>query len=396
MNLKKASVLTLAIFSFMSLFAAPPADDKSRLIEFAKLKFPILLIEKGSTVPRDMFIDGVVDISGVSNIKLSAADGSGGDMFMPLNSSLLKFRFKETESFNDMYNYYQEGKYADAVSVGRKFVYPSIALMGLSEEVTNVHYLLTIFLDSLVKTERFAEAKSVMDALPLSRANITVGKAIIDTVSAMFDAGLSSDVDEILSRLNFGGDNLENIEHIMLLVNKMREKDDFQNASKWYTKIQSTPNCPVKDEATMWMAYCDMKLGRVNSARIILDQYSDMESDKDVFSLLAMINGLLLERDNKMTEAIDEYAKGIVYGDVSAMWSPELYYHAGLTYKKLENFRASNGIFSQVVLFFPTTKYAEPSKKEIVEIAKSEEDEEDEESTESTESTADSAEEASE
>ena len=362
---------TLAITAFSlaitSLFAAPPQDDRARIGEFANLKLPIVLMESGK--PTNMDIDAIVDVGGVRNLKISYSDsGAEGTIMIPMDSASLNFRFRQTEALNRMFAAYQVGRYNDVVELGRGIVYPAVPLMGISETQTNIHYLLGIFVDALVRTERFTEAKALMDSLQLSTATTTVGKAAIDYASAVIAAGRYEEAAAVLGRLNFGGANLENIPFLMMLVENLRKAGKVDEAARWYAKLQSTKDNPRGDEAALWMSYCDLQRENVISARIFLDRYADMKRENPIFSLRAMIMGMLLAKGGEVSDALDYFAQGIIYGDISSDWAAELRHNAGLAYKKLGDLRTSNEIFNEVILLYPQTPYKTLSEKELVDI----------------------------
>jgi hypothetical protein len=80
--------------------------------------------------------------------------------------------------------------------------------------------------------------------------------------------------------------------------------------------------------------------------------------------------GMLLMKSDETSNALDYFAQGIIYGDISSDWAAELRYNTGLAYKKMNDMRTSNEIFNEVVLLYPTTAYKELSQKEIVELPK--------------------------
>ena len=375
----KSAVSILALASASCLFGQSPADDKPRIGEFLNIKVPIIMIEGGGSRHTNMDVDGVVDVNGVPNMKISYLDGSGGTIMVPMNSSSLNFKFRLTEGLSQMLGAYQSGRYNDVVESGRRIVYPAVALMGIPEERTNIQYLLGIFAEALVKTQRYAEAKALMDALSLSSATPMVGKAAIDYASAMISAGRYEDAASVLNRLNFGGSNVENIPYLMNLVEKLRKDGKIAEASRWYTKLQGTKDNPRADEAALWMAYCDLLRGNVMSSKIFLDRYADMDRKNPIFSLRAMVMGMLLSKTGELSDALDYFAQGIVYGEISADWAAELRYNAGLAYKRQQDFKSSNAIFNEVILLYPTTPYKALAEKELVVIAAAPGDDEEEE-----------------
>ncbi len=379
MKITNFAVLAASAVFAGSLFSAPsPSDDKPRLVEFAKNKLPIVFVEDNGKRVSEMMFDSLQVVDGVTNFKLTYADGTPGSVFVPVDKGGVKFRYRETEALKRMRSNYLSGNYEDAVKAGRHVVYPAVAIMGMPEDLTNVHDNLLVFVDCLLNTGRFIEAKSLMESLPLSKATSTVGKAVIAYANKLISMDHYPDAEAVLERLNFGGDNLENIDDIMDLTSFLRRSGKIDEAVKWYTKLQATPGNPRKNEAILWMAYCDIVKGNTMSAEIFFDQLKDLKKTDDEFSLKSMIAGMLLENDKKLTDALDAYAEGIVYGDVSFNWFAELYYKTGMVYKALGFPKTSNEIFEQTALLYPESNFAKLSKEQIVVIAEEpEEGEED-------------------
>ncbi len=348
-------------------FAASPADDKPRIAEFQTNKVPVVLF-RPKMRHVDMDIEKLELKDGVVNFKLTFADGTPGEVYVPITQKGVKVTYKNTPELRRMREYYTKGLWDEAVKAGRSYIYPSVAVMSVPETVTNIQDNLVTFVDSLLNAERYIEAKSLMESLPLAKATPTVGSVALSYANRMVDLGRFEDAEAIVERLNFGGENIVNIEKTMDFVHKLRKMGKIQEALKWYTKLQSTPNNPDANEATLWMAYCDVIRGNVISAQLFVDQLSDLQKSDAIFSLKCLINGMLLVKAQKEDSAIDVYAEGIVYGDITQTWMPELLFNTATLYKKFEKFRSSNEIFEQIMLLYPNENFAELSKSQIVEI----------------------------
>lgn len=371
--MNKKTFLISAILFCMSAFAfAQPTDDKPRVGEFANKKLPIILVEGKNQ--RDMIFESLSMRDGVPTFKLLYTDGTPGAMFVPVTQKGVMFRYKVNDMLNRLRDNYARGNWEDAVSAGRHVIYPAVTIMSVDENITNIQENLGMFVESLINAKRYIEAKSLMESLPLSKATATVGKVVVDYASAMVDIGRIDDCMSVMERMNFAGENLVNIDDIMSLVDKLRASGKIKEAVTLYTKLQSTPENPRAKEATLWMAYCDIIRGNTIAAQIFLDapELKDLKKSDRVFSLKSMVRGILLESDKNVSDALDAYAEGIVYGDTAFAWMPELLFKTAKAYKSIQKPETANEIFEQIILLYPNDKFSKLSAPEIVPIAKEE------------------------
>ena len=371
--MNKKIFIVSAVLSCASAFGfAQAKDDKPRISEFAGEKLPIVLVEGRNQ--RDMIFDSMSMKDGVPTFKLLYADGTPGAMFVSLNQKGVMFRYKVTPTLNRLRDNYARGNWEDAVSAGRHVIYPAVAIMSVDENITNIQENLGMFVESLIKAKRYVEAKSLMESLPLSKATATVGKVVVDYATAMLKLGRIDDCMSVMERLNFGGENLANIDDMMARVDILRSNGNIKEAVTLYTKLQSTPENPRAKEATLWMAYCDIIRGNTMAAQIFLDtpELKDLKKSDPVFSLKSMIRGILLESDKNVSDALDAYGEGIVYGDTAYSWMPELLFKTAKAYKAIQKPETANEILEQIILLYPNDKFSKLSAPEIVPIEKKE------------------------
>ncbi len=389
MNIKKSIFLTAAFaFATGSTFAqtaaaaapapATPAPakvddaavDRSRISEYEKNKLPIVFVEdqkNKSAKTSNLNFEELTMIDGVINFKLSA-DDSPVAVYIPINKGGIKVKYRVNDDLKRMRAAYMRGKWEDVVTVGRNVIYPSVVIMDIPENITNVQENLLMFVESLLKAKRYLEAKGLMESLPLSKCTYNVGIAAIEYLRLMIDAKRFDDVNSVMERLNYGGANLDNLDNITDVVHKLRKAGRVADALKWYTKLQSTPGNKNKNEATMWMAYCDVLNNNDISARLFVDNMKSLPKTEKAYSLKCLVNGMLLEKAKQPDDALDAYAEGIVYGDITFDWMPNLMFNIAKLYKAKEKFKTSNEIFEQIMLLYASTEYAAPSKAELVEI----------------------------
>lgn len=356
-----------AVFSLLgSTFASIPVDDKSYVAEYSKTPIKIYMLDSSGKQTL-----GIISKIEGNIVKFDIGDtGAGGTIDVPLNDAKTRFVFRGSEDVTAARNAIAAGRYDEAVASLRKVVYPMLPLLSSSERFSNVHPYAEMFIDALIKSKRFEEGKTFLKSLSLANLPSPVCKAALHYAKAvLFDKNYDDkNIKDIMDRLNFSGDNIDNIPDAIDVITVMREKGSYKDASILYTKLKNVENNPHKDEVTLWMSYCELMSGNRTTAMIYLDEFKNIDRKSDVFSLYKFIKGAINQKDKKYKESLDEFAEGIVYGDVASSWMPELLYNAGLIYKTTGKPAVSNEIFSQISLLYPDSKFAELSKKEFVDI----------------------------
>ena len=116
------------------------------------------------------------------------------------------------------------------------------------------------------------------------------------------------------------------------------------------------------------MIFCDLAVGNRSSADIYLSTI-DVKRGTAEFSLCQMVRGMVKEAGETpdYKGALDLYAEGIVFGNASDNWMPELLFRTGMAYKNTGELKASNEIFKQISVFYPGDIFSDKAKRKKLE-----------------------------
>ncbi len=373
---------TAFIFALMALssvaFAqdAKPADkqpqpkneDRSFVSDYADKKASLVYLVEGKENP--------VTFKELSGKNVIFVDSTGADLTVAHGSDTFKFGLKyDTAQWRAARALAQKGDYENALLKMRDIVYPVIPLCALSESAFDASDFIGVYVEALLEAKHLKEAYAFAMALPIENSNERIINIAMNVASALVQKGEVAQAMKILEKVNlnepaqFGAS-----EAVLKVMAMLRGAGKVKELLPMYSKFGATEN-PFAPEFKLWSVYCDVALGNRMSAGVFL---SSIKIDKtaEAFSLAQMIKGDLLASDPKSPNiggALDAYAEGIVFGKVSSDWMPELLFKAGMLYKQLTKFVASNEIFAQISAMYPDSQYAKKGEKEVVKIEKKKE-----------------------
>ncbi len=412
MNVKKIFFSAFLLSIFFGAQAQTPAasesgnEDRSYIADFAQ-KSPTFGIIEDRQRPLNFLRTETV--SGVKNFVFSYTDAPG-ELYFPRTSEK-KYYVIHSASYRSAMDSFSKENFEDAIPLMRDAVYPYVQFLDLPEiQSLSIHADFDKFVDCLVAANKVKEAAALSATVPYSDSGNTVCLAGVKLARMFVANKMFAASDAIISKLPINQNNMELLTAFFDLLGDMRKSGKTREASLWYTKI-SNMDTPLKTSAKVWMVYCDILLGNINSAKVYLDQLPTVKveepkaeaapaadsstpatpalppipeaapaasaskpaaeyikRDDAIFSLIQMVRGIFKENDNKTEEALNLFAEGIVFGDASSDWMTELLYRTGMSYKKLGNFTASNEIFAQLMLFYPNDLFTKKAEKEVVEI----------------------------
>ncbi len=354
-------------------------EDRSYLADFESSPASIALYDETSKAETE------VTVKSVNDTEIIFVGGGGELSVSKKKPSTLKVNVKTTSpAWKAARIAYGKEEWEAAVKNMRPLVYPLIPLMALPTDTFKGHPYLEVYIQALLNCDRVIEAESIVNALPLADCPHDLTSTAITVAEKIANKGKTKEALAILERIPFTGEKIDNIPSIMNLLAVLRKLGMTSECSLFYTKLMNVES-PYKNEAAIWMIYCDLSMGKKMSADIYLNQIK-LPNTSPEFSLLQMAKGMLAAKAAKpnLNEVLDLYAEGIVFGSLSSSWMPELLYNAGMVYKKLGKQYAANEIFAQMLAFYPDDPLTKKGQKEVVKIERKkkvveEEDEEEEE-----------------
>ena len=295
--------------------------------------------------------------------------GGGGEIHVSKKKpSSLKVVVKPDNNWIRVRSALERENWDEAIVYLRPFVYPLLPLMSISEDTFKGYVYLEMYLNALVKANRMKEAFSILDSLKLGEVSPTLVSTALNTAEVFAKSGDKKSALEIVDRAPFTGGYVQCIPDMLSALAELRKGGALQECGVYYTKLMNVES-PQKNEATLWMVYCDLSVGKKMSAEIYLDRMK-LDAKSPEFSLYKMAKGMLASKADKpdLKEVLDSYAEGIVFGSLTSSWMPELLYNAGMTYKKLGKQYAANEIFAQMKALYPNDSLTAKGQKEIVKI----------------------------
>lgn len=395
MKISKTTVFSaaLAIFACAATAqqAATPAAQKTEAAEAATQNEDrsYLADYEGKAASVTLF-DEKTKSESVAAFK-SATDsdivfvGGGGDIAVSKKKpSSLKVVVKPDNNWLRIRSAIERENWDEAIVYMRPFVYPLIPLMSINHETFKGNSYLEMYLNALVNANRMKEAVSIVGALKLGEVAPSLVSSALNVAEALAKSGDKKGALAILEHIPFSEDYTAVIPDMLSVLSELRNRGAVQECGVLYTKLTGVDS-PQKNEATLWMVYCDLSMGKKMSAEIYLNQIS-IDAKSPEFSLLKMAQGMLAAKADKpdYNAVLDAYAEGIVFGSLTSSWMPELLYNTGMAYKKIGKQFAANEIFAQMKALFPDNALTAKGQKEIVKIerkpkkAAASEDDEDE------------------
>lgn len=339
--------------------------DRSYVADYADKKPTIVMVDAsaGKETP--------VTLISTSDKDFKFKDASGGELTVPKNSKSFKFAIKTDSNWGRARNAYASGNWDEAIVYLRPMVYPLLQLTPFDEDACKVHGFVEMYISALLNDNRLVEAKSLVLAMPIAELPPSLLSPVMSVADALAKSGDLKGALEITDKISLDANTMSVMEDMMQLLATLRKCGAIKECAVWYTKLGNMDANPYKSECILWMVYCDMQLGNKMSAEVYLSSVK-VDRSEEAFSLLQMIKGMLKATSDKPNfgEALDLYAEGIVFGNLSSPWMPELLYNAGMAYKKLGKFVASNEIFLQMAALYPDDPLSVRGQKEIVKVEK--------------------------
>lgn len=344
--------------------AEKPAQDEDRsyLADYADKPASVALFDektKSENVVafKEVKDDSVVFIGGGGEIPISKKKPSSQKIVVKVDNNWLRIRTALGRE-----------NWEEAIVYMRPFVYPLIPLMCINEDTFKGNAYLEMYLNVLVNAKRMKEAVSIADSLKLGDCAPSLVSSVLGVAEALAKSGDVKGALAIVDHVPYTGIYTQVIPDFLSVLAELRKAGAVKECAVYYTKLTAVESAQ-KNEAVLWMVYCDLSMGKKMSAEIYLNQIK-LDKKAPEFSLLKMNEGMLAEQVAKpdLNTVLDHYAEGIVFGSLTSSWMPELLYKTGMAYKKLGRQYAANEIFAQMASLFPNDTLTAKGQKEIVKV----------------------------
>jgi len=339
-------------------------EDRSYVEDYASKKANLVYLVEGK--------ENQVTYKEISGKSVILTDATGANLTIEHGSTTFKFILKAPAEWQKARVAAQRGDVENAISAMRDVVYPLIPLTALSEDAFDSTSYIEPFVSALLEAKLYKEAYAFAKALPVEMAGAGTIKSVMEVAIALANNGEINKAMKLVEKVELrDATQYDASDSVMKAMGLLRSKGKIKDMLPLYTKFGGTKN-PQASEFKLWGIYCDVALGNRMSAELYLNEIK-VDKNSEAFSLYQLVKGDLRATDPKnpnLMGALDAYAEGIVFGKISSEWMPELLYKAGMTYKALKRFVASNEIFAQISAMYPTDPFAAKGTKEIVKIEK--------------------------
>ncbi len=355
--------------------AAPKKADRPYVSDYASKPAAILLSDRANNRNVEL------TLKEVKPREFVFTNPEGGEVVVQKNSKAFSFQPKTSDNLTRGMRAAAAQDWDLALNYMRDFIYPLIPLTAMPEGVFNVSSYMETFVRALSGAERYKELEAFVLALPLGEISPSLAAEALEAADILAQQKQNAAAFAIIDRVKMSE---ESIPAAMKALGSLRKNGEYKECLVRYTKISNVPGNKDKDIAKLWMIFCDLAVGNRSSADIYLSTI-DVKRGTAEFSLCQMVRGMVKEAGETpdYKGALDLYAEGIVFGNASDNWMPELLFRTGMAYKNTGELKASNEIFKQISVFYPGDIFSDKAKSEIVEIKEEakpsdEEDSEDE------------------
>ncbi len=351
-----------------------------KLLRYSLL-LPLLVVTLRATDAPDYFAQyastpiPVINRTGGGEAKLFLVGEQEGDLIfryqpndrreigVPLDTDDLLLYFPPNESLTDAVIDIDDGSYERAIEVMRPYVYPMVGYLTIPANKFNIHPYVERFAFALVENPGSEdEAAAFFRRVPLGKVSPEFNEHAINLVEKLVEQGKNSDALAILNKLPLTGAN-SILPRIIRFANKLRKEGNIEEALFLYQRAQDVKGAPEAKTATLWIAYCNVLLDRLETAKLFLEQAGEKKTSDPDFSLRQLILGRIQLTMGQTDKAMAEVSRGVVYTDVGTDWAPEIVYTSGFCYEQLGNPDAAREVYNEVVLFYPKTEWGKKSEE---------------------------------
>jgi tetratricopeptide (TPR) repeat protein len=233
----------------------------------------------------------------------------------------------------------------------------------------NLFLVFESYLQVLLTLEELEEAYYFAMQVRPSTASSGFIELMLSLSQSLVDIEETSPALTLLDRLPFDQGDEDRLLTILQFANTLRNAGRYEDAIQVYGRLSAVQDNPLGRDAIFWIAYSNVRLERVETALLFLEEAGGMPETSDpFFSLYQMINARILMQQERTREAIRVASRGIVFSRLDQEWTPDLLFMTAEVYEELEMWEQAGSIFEEITLFFPNNALAKPSRERLAEI----------------------------
>jgi len=294
------------------------------------------------------------------------------EIYIPINSKDLKLGYSFSDNYNLAKALLEDESFEEALRLLRPIAYPIVQYLNIPPSQFNGFLAVELLFEALVGANRFDEALALVNEIPVAQLSPEVLQLSFHFANKLIIEGRNTDALTILNKLPVSEEEQQYFPDVMKFADLLRKTGQARqdnglifDAMKLYAKILQVPDNKFSEMASLWIAYCNIHLGKIESARIFIEKTEGITTQSKAYSLKRLIDAKIALREEDFLLAIEQVSKSVVYSNFSDSWAPEILYLTAYCYENLENVKTAAEIYGEVVLLYPSSKWADKSEERL-------------------------------
>lgn len=250
----------------------------------------------------------------------------------------------------------------------RKHSYAMCRFLSIPEAHCNLHKATLQFAKGLIQLDHLEEAALLYEYIPTELVGLNFEQQGLILVTRLLDVRKDTIALQVLEGLPIEKLNPANLRAAMPILHRYRDYGYYAESKALYQRILKNER-RVDDEAQYWIYYCDIALNQAQKDHKFADAVGSLTPESPFFALQQLILGRYYLDRNFVPEAMREISYGIAYAKPTQNWTPELMYRCAQAYSLIEEEATAVAVSNEIVLFFPTSYWAEEAGILTLEIA---------------------------
>ncbi|MEM9227477.1 MAG: hypothetical protein AAGA45_05875, partial [Verrucomicrobiota bacterium] len=356
----KAQPLIVALLATLATSAVGIAQEDDLYQKFANIPVPVVNQTGGANA--QLYMIGIKGREIVFRFEPTARE----EITIPLDTQGLYIFFNPPRTYNGHTSLIRSRQYDKAVEAMRPYTYPLLKFAQIPSNNTNIHPIIDSFATALSRSDYLDEAVDVFSRLPLDQLDPRFIDHAFVVTDRLVEAGRMDDAIKLLDQLPLTGDRAAEMRpRLFQFANSQREQGNIQSALFLYERLKDIPGNPNQDEAILWTAYCNMELGKPQTAELFVDLVGPLKPDQRAFSLQKLVSGRIDMKADRLMDAMRKISHGVVAADIAYPWMPELLYRSGELYQKLDQPDVAREVFGEVDLLFSSSPWGQRSRRAL-------------------------------
>lgn len=299
-----------------------------------------------------------------NDMLIAELEGGIGEVSLPVTESMAS-TLRLAIDTQKARNMIETGNYNGALQLMRPAIYPLIKFHQVPDNLTQLHGPVRLLIDTLVDAGEYVEAEEIINKLKLNRIGIKYSESAIRLMNGFIFGKDFEGAARIAQSLPVDGIYAPNITSVVDAADALRGAGQYDAVIPLYRAIENTVSGDIRKNVQMWLAYSLVLADRLDEAAPILDGLEEPNPKDRLFSLYKLLQGSKSHREKNYTEALDVLTRGFVRAQTSYAWVPEMLFLIGDCYSKSEDNAAARNVWTEVVILYPQSPWAERAQSSL-------------------------------